>query len=109
MGPSSLQALKAELTHGSIPALRVGVGINNGGIAALKIVLAGRDDIHSLRRLETDVAGAFTVRGRSLATVAVGAGQAPSGSLPIEAAMATCVEHGVLGWCRCLAHLDYCD
>lgn len=48
---------KSKCTHSAVPALGVGIGSNDSGIAALKILFLGRLNGHPALRLEADVCG----------------------------------------------------
>lgn len=53
----SWDSIKREVghTHGTVPAGRVVVVADNGGVAHLQVLLAGRDDGHVGLGTETDV------------------------------------------------------
>lgn len=66
---SYIEAMGVEHTHASIPALGIGIGPDNGSIALLEILLAGRLNTHFGMALET------TADGLAMATGAVGLGR----------------------------------
>lgn len=58
-------------THASIPALGVGIVLNNSSVALLKIFLLGRLNNHLMLRLETSIAAGLHLRSLGGAATAI--------------------------------------